>query len=228
MKILLTLLVLALVPFAQCDDCLAFVPQTEGTVWEQTSFNKKGKEVGKVEYRLANVEQVGGKTDFNVEQTSFDKKGNATYSGSLKYSCEDGAFYVDMSSFIDPQQMGMQGVEFKVNADAISFPSDLSAGQTLDDGSISLEMGMGGGPIKMNFVVEVLNRKVEAKETVETAAGTFECFRISQEVVTRTIMAIRVKSVDWVAPGIGSVRTESYNKAGKLLGYTELTRLEKP
>lgn len=228
MKLLVTLLAIALVPFARCDDCLAFVPQKEGTIWEQTSFNKKGKAVGKVEYRLASIETEGGRTDFHVEQTSFDKKGESIYNGDLKYSCEEGTFYIDMSSFVDPQQLGMHGGgEFKINTDAIGFPSDISPGQTLGNGSISLELGL-GGPIKMNMVVEVMNRKVEAKETVETTAGSFECYRISQEIVTRTIMVIKVKSVDWIAPGIGSVKTESYNMRGKLMGYMELTRLEKP
>ena len=41
-------------------------------------------------------------------------------------------------------------------------------------------------------------------------------------------MAFTVKSIDWIAPGIGSVKTETYNKRGNLMGYTELTRLEKP
>ncbi len=228
-SLLLLTLALLLVPIARGDNCLAFVPQKEGTVWEQTSYSRKGKPEGKVEFRLASVATEDGKTNYHVEQTHFDKKGKSVFDGDLKYSCDGGSFYVDMSAFIDPQQlgMGMQGAEITVDADAISYPSDLGPGQTLDDGSISLSLGM-GGPINMNFLVQVLNRNVEAKETIETPAGKFECFRISQEVVTKTILAIRVKSVDWVAPGIGSVRTESYNKSGKLMGYTELTRLETP
>ena len=41
------------------------------------------------------------------------------------------------------------------------------------------------------------------------------------------IMNIEGSSKEWYAEGVGVVRSESYNKNGKLTGYSELTKFEK-
>jgi hypothetical protein len=35
------------------------------------------------------------------------------------------------------------------------------------------------------------------------------------------------KGIEWIARDVGAVRSETYNKNGKLTGYTELIKLEK-
>ena len=38
---------------------------------------------------------------------------------------------------------------------------------------------------------------------------------------------IQTKGIEWIARDVGAVRSEMYNKNGKLTGYSELVRLEK-
>jgi len=71
--------------------------------------------------------------------------------------------------------------------------------------------------------VWITNRKVEAIEDITTPAGTFTCYKISSDVETKMMMKISIKSVEWYAKNVGTVRTESYNNNGKLTGYTLLT-----
>ncbi|MDA3779401.1 MAG: hypothetical protein PF487_04125 [Bacteroidales bacterium] len=44
---------------------------------------------------------------------------------------------------------------------------------------------------------------------------------------TKMVFTIKVKSAQWYVKDIGPVRTESYNKKGKLTSYTDLTKLNK-
>ena len=79
----------------------------------------------------------------------------------------------------------------------------------------------------MNMTTKVYNRKVEAIEKITTEAGTFECYKITYDVFTDAMIDINTKGIDWIARDVGTVRTENYNKNGKLTGYTELIKLEK-
>jgi len=223
----LILLSLMLPALAQAVDCNAYMPSETGTVMEQTMYNKKGKALGKNVMELVLVEQKDKETHFKVHQKSLDKKGNITFETDLGYKCVDDIFYIDMSSFMSGEAMGAYGeMDLTVTMDEIDIPVNAQPGQMLKDGN--LQMKIGGMPMNMTIKVDVINRKVEAVESITTPAGTFDCVKISQDVVTKMMMTVKAHSVDWYAKGVGVVRTESYNKKGKLTGYTELTRLEKP
>ncbi len=72
----------------------------------------------------------------------------------------------------------------------------------------------------------ITNQKVEAIEDVTVKAGTFKGYRFSGEV-NSSAMGIKVKSnnLDWYAKGVGIVKTENYDKNGKLQSRTELVEL---
>ena len=68
------------------------------------------------------------------------------------------------------------------------------------------------------------DRKVEKREDITTSAGTFNCIVISQTISTKMMVRIKASSKECYAENVGMVRSESYNKKGKLLGYSELTK----
>ena len=227
-RLTLILLSLTLPVLAQAVACNAYMPSETGTVMEQTMYNKKGKVIGTNVMELVLVEQKDEETHFKVHQQSLDKKGNVTYETDLGYKCVDDTFYIDMSSFMNGEAMGAYSeMDLSVTMEEIDIPVNAQPGQKLKDGNLQMKMS-GGMPFNMTIKVDVLNRKVEAVESITTPAGTFDCVKISQDIVTKMMMTVKAHSVDWYARGVGVVRTESYNKKGKLTGYTELTRLEKP
>lgn len=60
-------------------------------------------------------------------------------------------------------------------------------------------------------------------EVLETEAGRFECAKLSMEVRKRAWwMSSKDKIVEWYAKGIGLVKSETYNKRGKLQEVTTL------
>lgn len=58
-------------------------------------------------------------------------------------------------------------------------------------------------------------------------AGTYEAAKISQTLVTKTgFITTEMQSVQWMVKDIGAVRTETYNKNGKLMGYSIVAKVE--
>jgi hypothetical protein len=78
----------------------------------------------------------------------------------------------------------------------------------------------------LNQTITVSNRKVEGMEKVTTAAGTFDCVKISEDVEFKTIIKFQVNTVSWYSKEVGLVKSESYRK-GKLMGSTELSSIKK-
>jgi hypothetical protein len=106
------------------------------------------------------------------------------------------------------------------------YPSGLSAGQTLDDASITISAGTGGVTI-MNLTVKIINRKVVGPETVTVPAGTFDCFKITYDMETKMMFKINTSVAEYINMGAGNVKTETFDKKGKLIGSTVLTELKK-
>jgi hypothetical protein len=75
--------------------------------------------------------------------------------------------------------------------------------------------------------VNLSNRKCAAIESVTTPAGTFECYKITQDVEAKAIVKVLATDITWLAEGVGVVKSESYDKKGKLMGSSQLTKFEK-
>jgi hypothetical protein len=119
-------------------------------------------------------------------------------------------------------------IKLEVSGDALELPSNLAVGQTLKDATFHLKGIM--GEVKLmdrDFIIK--ERKVEDKETIETPAGKFDCFKVSYLTETTGMMGKTrtLKSVTWFAKGPGMVRNESYDEKGKRTGYMLLTAYTK-
>jgi len=229
-KLLLQLIVSILVIpglnqlFAQ--DCTPFYPVREGTVREMTSYDKKDKVTGTTIQTVKEIKTTGDKTEWTINAVSKDDKGKEISSGDLHMSCEAGIFKMDMKNFIDEEMLkSFEGMEITMDATDLDYPSDLHAGQTLKDGSISIKVS-NQGMTMMNMVVKIYDRKVDGIEEITTPAGTFSCYKMSSTIETKAMFSMVVKSIDWIAKDVGPVRSESYDKGGKLTGYTVLTSIK--
>jgi len=78
----------------------------------------------------------------------------------------------------------------------------------------------------MTMVVKIYDRKVEAIEDMTTPAGTFSCYKMTSTIETKTMFTVIVKSTDWMAKKVGSVRSETFDKNGNLTGYSVLTSMK--
>jgi hypothetical protein len=208
------------------QDCEAYYPVREGAVREMKSYDKKDKLTGTVKQKVVSVEKLVNGMNIIINSESYDDKGEKLATNDMKMSCVDGIFTIDMKNFLDPSVWaGVQGMEVKIEAIDMEFPSQLSVGQQLKDASINLiASNMGMTMMKMN--IKILERKVEAKEDITTPAGTFSCYKISYLMEVQSFGKYTAKGIDWYTGDVGAVRTESYDKNDKLTSYSILTLLE--
>ncbi len=207
-----------LATYAQCNQ---YYNVKEGTNWTTSNFNAKGKLQGKTIQKVTAYKELSNGFEATLEITSVDKKGEQTTIGSSTITCKDGVLFFDLNKMFPQEQMkGMEGFEMTVNGTNLELPSNLSTGQELKDANIVITIN---GPMVMNFKVDITERKVIGEETLKTPAGSFDCFKISQKILMKTIMKMEMRSTEWFAKEVGMVKSESYDKNGKLKFYTILT-----
>jgi hypothetical protein len=210
--------------FAQ--DCEPYYLVDKGAVREMASYDKKDKLTGTSIQTVKEINTIGNKTEWTIGTVSKDEKGKEISSGDLRMSCQEGIFKMDMKNFIDEETLkSFEGMEITMDATDLDYPSDLTAGQTLKDGNITINVTNAGMSI-MNMVVKIYDRKVEAVEDITTPAGTFSCYKMTSTIETKTMFKVVAKSTDWMAKKVGPVRSETYDKDGKLMSYMVLTSMK--
>ncbi|TXB62815.1 TapB family protein [Phaeodactylibacter luteus] len=208
------------------DLCNNFFPFKEGVTMEYTTYSPKGKVENIQENTISAVATSGAGLRAEVVSVLKDKKGKEQFSGTFEVLCQDNQLLMDVNSMLNPaMQQSFDGMEVTVEGDALSIPATLNVGEELPDASTTISAGTSGLTI-INMTVRITNRKVEAKEKVTTAAGTFDCYKISQESEIKMMMTRKFKSVEYYADGVGVVRSESYSSNGKLETYMELTAMD--
>lgn len=211
------------------NECSKFYPMEEGSAFQYTNYDKKGKTEGTVDYTISKVTADGSTTNATYDMKLTDKKGKEIFKSNYEISCEDGTVSIDYESLF-PSQMLQQYSEMDIEMDItgtdIKLPNDLSVGQDLEDANVSIAMNMGG--IKMNTTIDQTSRKVEKKESITVPAGTFDCYLVTETNITKTMGAtIEMSSKMWLAEGVGLVQQESYKKNGNLMSRMALTKLGK-
>lgn len=207
-------------------DCRPYIPTDEGTEWEMTNYNAKGKEQSKTTLKVLEKEVNGSDLTVKLQAVSTDKKGKEVYTNTFEAYCKDGKFELDMAFMINGETMkAYKNMDVEMDASEFEIPSmDAAVGTALGDGTITVKVGSGGmGMFKMT--IDIVDRKIEAKEDRTTPAGTFKCLVLSQTTRTKMVMKMESTSKEWYAENIGMIRSETYNKKGKLMGYSELTAL---
>ena len=217
-SILLITLMATGLSWSQCHDYYDF---KEGTTWQYSNYNQKGKPLGKSSQAVTGYTATSDGYAATIEVVSEDKKGEKTESMELAWECKNGVMLFDMKKFFPQEQMeGSEDMELAISGENLEFPSGLSIGDDLEDAEVKMNFGSEG--MALNMTVNITNRFVEGKESITTEAGTFDCLKISSTITTKMMMKVEMQSIEWIAPGVGMVRSESFRK-GKLMGYTELT-----
>ena len=214
--------------FAQ-ESCSKYYPMFEGSTFQYTMTNKKGKTEGVTDYEIIDVNDSGGSTSATFDIKFTDEKGKEVFNTEYKISCSENGIKIDYNSLMPSQMMEQyeeMGLEMDITGTDIKLPNDLSVGATLEDANVSVAMNMSG--IKMNISVDQTNRKVEKIESVTTPAGTFECYLITETTKSKTMGATHeMNNKLWLAEGVGMVKQESYKKNGDLMSRMELTKFSK-
>lgn len=218
--------------YVKSQGCGMYYPLTNGTELEMTNYDAKGDVNGTSTSKVTNaVTSIEG-TMATIITTSKDKKDAVTGTSSASVKCIGGKIYIEMKSFASQSSDQWKDMAVKTDASWLELPQTLIVGMTIKDGTGTISV-YNNGALFTTMTINITNRKVDSKESVTTAAGTFECFKISQDfqMITTTMgfsIPVNIKSVEYYAAGTGSVKTESYDKNNKLMGYSLLTKITKP
>jgi len=226
MKKLLLLSVMILIGIAVKAQEI-FFPTKEGTVLVYKMFDKKDKVSSTVKYTIRHITVKGNDMDITYFVESMDPKDKLLYNDEITIHKKGDKLYFDMSNFINKaafQQNGTMPAEIQITGNNMEVPSNPQPGDLLPDANVEMAMKMGF--INMKMAAQITNRKVEAIEDVTVTAGTYKGYKFSSEINSST-MGIKMKSsnIDWYAKGIGIVKTESFDKSGKLQSHMELISL---
>lgn len=223
LPIVLTFLFLSGNIFSQ--DCSNYYFLQNNKTIEMTITNNKGKESGKMTYVVSDSKKNGGSITATINSEFVDAKGKSISKATNNVKCENGVMQMDMKTFIPPVQMEQMKTGTATATDVyLEYPGNMNVGDQLKDGQFNMDYESTSG-LKSSVEISITERKVGGKETITTSAGTWECYKISAKnrIVSKIAgigFPITMDVIEWFAPGVGIVKTES--KTGK----TEITSIK--
>lgn len=174
--------------------------------------NARGKSTGKIIYQTGNASTSGGTTSSTLKQEIQDEKGKVVQTAESKIKCKGGVMMMDIKSFMNNSQDKEQKIEMKGEDVYIEYPAAMEIGTQLPDGKASFNSIRGTVITEMEMAIT--DRKVTAKESITTVAGTWDCYKITYTIQLKTFMAgiaipMKINATEWFAPGFGVVKTGS-------------------
>jgi hypothetical protein len=225
---------LLLLVAGHAQDCSGFYYLSNSEV-QMTTYDKKGKESGKVTYTISGVTKSNNTISANFVSQMTDEKGKSLSKGAGKYKCSGGNLFIDAKVAMPQEQMAAyKDMDVKADEVFIEYPANISNGQSLKDANFKMDVTNKGSAFSA-ITMDQTNRKVEGKESITSPAGTWDCWKITCDGRFRATVGgpagigipFNFKTTEWFAPGFGIVKTETYNKNGKLIGSTLITSVKK-
>jgi hypothetical protein len=195
------------------DVCETYFPIKKGTQLTYENLDAKNKLVGTDFMTLTDLIEADGMTTMKIHASSKDEKGELVYESDFEAFCKNGVFTVSMESMMSAETMqAYKDMDVKVTQTEVMYPNNMAVGMTLPDASMNLKISMDGMQI-MSMDFKITDRKIEAVESITTAAGTFECFKLTESTNMKAMMMDRTyKTTNWLSKKVGNVRTETYYK----------------
>jgi len=133
----------------------------------------------------------------------------------MKVQIKNGSVSFDPSTQLGKVLKGMT-----VTGDNMIIPSNISIGDIIKDYSLTTSLGA------IKTVTLFSNVKASGKETLIISNKPIECIIIENDIVTKIIgFEQKMHQKAWYGRGIGIVKSENYDKEGKLVATHQLTEI---
>ncbi|MBL7996272.1 hypothetical protein JNM05_12955 [bacterium] len=213
------------------QNCDNFYPLKKGNSFEMQEFDGNNKLTGTNTVVVKDRRDIGGTVEATMQGTHMNAKGKAESSVEFKVKCDGSIFYMDLQSFFSSMEK-QKDMELTLEGGFSEIPiRNINVGDQLKDAVMKMHMMQDGE--KMGTMVMTIRRKVEAKQSVTVPAGTFECYKIAvesesaMEMMGMKMPGGKSHSIDYFSAGIGTVKNEAYDKKGKLMHYSVLSKITK-
>lgn len=204
---------------AQEYDKSGFCPITEGMTLEYVNYDAEGNRTGSYVLHVSSVSGTLANGEVTFDQYFYDGDGSQVFGESLPMVVSTGGPEGTVSRMNDAGRL-LKVQDVMSKGDASSVPAGISVGSVLKDGDITVKVG------KITAHIITRDRKVEKQGTVTVPAGTFECWFVSEEQLTKALMTKVEKVETWYAPGIGCIKQAVYDRKGRLDHTQELVSLK--
>lgn len=213
------------------DNCQDLSWFRKGAVLEYRGIDEKGKVEGGYKIQVENLKNEGTATIAEVQATLYSPE-YEDIQYPMNYICQGDMIYMDVSSMAKAMMgnspMGnnseakkaLENMKMDFSEGFASFPKKMHPGMKLKDLKFSFTTQVAGN--EMSFQSTITDRQVIKRETITTAAGTFDCLVIRSVTHSQVkVMGMNQKVPTtteylWIAPKVGMVKQESHqgNKIG--------------
>jgi len=208
------------------QDCGGYFNFKKGMKVEMTSYDKKDRPTAVTKYEVIDYKPVDGGTSLAFAHETYDAKGKLMAKSESVGKCVDGDYHTDIRNISGDMMPKSPDMKVSITGDQMVYPRDLKVGDDLKDASINIKSGFEGGMTIMNMNANITNRKVEAYETIETPAGKFDCAKLTYNMQMKFMGNRTLKCVEYLAKGIGLVKTEQFDAKGNRQAYMVVTKIE--
>ncbi len=213
------------------DDDEPYHALKKGAKIVYTHYDGKGKVQGYNNQEIMEISRTENSVKAVVAGTHTDRKGKVQTSATVALHYNNGNFHVNLLNIMGPKEMKNIDIETEASGSDMLIPEKLTPGQLLPDAEATFQMKIKDGNELFNLpsiTFRVFDRKAVCAESVDTPAGKFACFKITQTVEAEypLIGKQRYTNILWISKGLGTIKTEGYDKKGRLASSMVLTRLE--
>ena len=194
--------------------------------FELTAYGPSNSVISKTNYNVNSVlRSIEGEKAIIYTTTRTEKnfkKEKEEFYNSISYS--DGLMHIRLRNvipaYIFEEYNNMDIVD---SESGFQFPVDLEIGQQLQDLNLGFELKVAPITHKVNYILK--DRVVTRKETINTPAGTFECFVIESQTRMQPKNRNTGSTKQWVNTNFGLIKETDYNASGQLVGMTLVTAI---
>ena len=203
-------------------DKSGYCPITKGMVLEYVNYSPDGTRTSSYVMKVTDVSGTLEEGTVRFDQFFFDADGKPLFSddgGNLPMEVSVGGSEGTVSRMSDVGKV-MKIQDIMSKGDGSSVPAGMKVGTTIPDGRIKVKIG------KITANITTQNRQVAARDSITVPAGTFDCFLVKEEQVTRTVGSKAERIETWYAAGIGCITQAVYDRKGRLDHTQELVSIK--
>lgn len=226
LSILSLFIILLIINPTFAQDCGGYFAFKKGMKVEMTSYDKKDKPTLTTKYEVIDYKPIDGGIAMSFAHEVYDAKGKLMSKSESTGKCVGGDYYTDIRNISSDMMPKSPDMKVTVTGDQMIYPRDLKVGDSLKDASINVKSGFEGGMTIMNMNANITNRKAEAYETIETPAGKFECVKLTYTMNVKFMGNRTLKCTEYLAKGIGLVKTEQFDEKGNRQTYMVVTKID--
>jgi len=185
-------------------------------------------------YKIVEKAEHNGQTVLTVSQTSSTRIARDSMpvesSNTIKliYSADNIIIpkenFTSSLSALEDMADGRK-VDVSFSGDDPSVPLNPKLGEKLPDNEIKAVISIEG--IHAKITMKTTDRHITARERISVPAGSFDAFLLEENNTVKVTVLIlseseKTREKCWIVPGMGEVRTATYDKKGKLSSTTEM------